>query len=131
MKWKNLGVISITKSTLPNNKYSRGLILEFIRKKLSTDILWAVRAYKIIYKNHLDLTSNLVSPSYNNLVGWTRLDEPIANYLSKYIINETYFDDLQIQKKIMKLVSKYSVQIFQYSDPDKLIKVLDSYYEKI
>jgi hypothetical protein len=101
------------------DKITKIKIKEFVKRKLSTDPLWAQRALLKIYDFQTHEEQRAQDTRYNNGVGFTGTDGRILSSLAKQLEKYGRLSDKQMHILFTKM-PKYWIQIIKISDQDKL-----------
>jgi hypothetical protein len=96
---------------------------EFIKAKLATNPIWARRALLKIYEHQTAEEQVIGSTVEDNNIGFTGADAFILTSFAQQLISKNYLSDKQMSI-VMKKMKKYSRQILEVSDQEKLIGML-------
>jgi hypothetical protein len=103
-------------------KVTKKELIKYLRNKLSKDRKWALKALLVIYNNQ-DYEEKQTKQTINhNGLGFDKFHSNILSSFAKRIINKKYLTSKQM-KVLYNTISKYSLQIYNCSDKNKLTKL--------
>jgi len=91
---------------------------EFLKQKLKTNNVWALRALQRIYQNQTEEEKNKGRTIEHNYIGFTGFD---ADFLTSLANQKTPYSERQMTF-LRKTISKYWRQVYELSDKDKLLR---------
>ena len=101
------------------SKVTKVQIKEFVKKKLSTDPVWARHALLKIYEFQTQEEQRAGDTQFNNGVGFTGTDGRILTSLAQQLQKKRYLSDKQMAL-VFKKMPKYWIQVVKISDKEKL-----------
>jgi hypothetical protein len=101
------------------NKVSKTQIKEFVKRKLSTDKVWAQQALLKIFEFQTREEQQAKTTMDYNGVGFTGTDGRILSSLASQFIKKRYLSDKQMNL-VFKKMPKYWGQVVKISDKEKL-----------
>ena len=96
--------------------------IDFLKKKLSSDRRWAVRALERIYKCQSDEELASKQTVDRNNVGFSSVDAPILTGVYEFYQKRGYLTDKQMGNVVFKIMPRYASQLYRLisaSDKDK------------
>ena len=96
--------------------------INFLKKKLSSDRRWAVRALERIYKCQSDEELASKQTVDRNNVGFSSVDAPILTGVCEFYQKRGYLTDKQMGNVVFKIMPRYASQLYRLisaSDKDK------------
>jgi DUF438 domain-containing protein len=107
-------------------KVTKKITLEFVRAQLRSNKVWAIKALVRIFKeNQTSQEQTLEATTVDNGIGFTGVDANFLSSLAKQYIEMGSLSDNQI-KCLFKMMPKYSKQVFEFSDKEKLTKMVSN-----
>jgi hypothetical protein len=106
-------------------KNTKANTILFVRKQLSTNPAWAVKALVRIYaENQTENEKVRENTTENNGTGFNGQDGQFLSSLAKQYINKGFLSEKQLSF-VMKKMSKYARQVVAFSDTEKLAKMVE------
>jgi acid phosphatase class B len=105
-------------------KITKKAMAEFLKTKLSTDEKWAVNALLKIYARQTASEQIAGVTAELNGVGFSGKDSVILSSFAKFYQTKNFLSPKQMSY-VFKLVPRYWKQIFDISDKDKLIALVE------
>lgn len=104
--------------------------IDFLKKKLSSDRRWAVRALERIYNSQQPDEIESRQTLNKNGVGFSSVDAPILTGIYQFYQKRGYLTDKQLDKIVFKIMPRYASQLYrQISSRDEDKKKLDQMAE--
>lgn len=100
-------------------------LIGFIRRKVSTDPLWARRALLQIYSRQTEDEKMIGETSHQNGIGFNGCDAPILTSFAEQLKSRGFLSRKQ-EEILQKKIGRYSRQLLEVADPDKL----ERFYKK-
>lgn len=107
------------------NKVSKVQIKEFVKRKLSTDPVWARRALLKIFEFQTIEEQKSKDTMFNNGVGFTGTDGRILSSLATQLLRKRYLSEKQMTL-LLKKMPKYWIQVVKMSDKEMLNSLIQS-----
>jgi hypothetical protein len=101
------------------SKVTKVQIKEFVKRKLSTDKVWAQHALLKIFEFQTIEEQKSKDTIMNNGVGFTGTDGRILSSLALQLQKKRYLSDKQMTL-VFKKMPKYWIQVVKISDKEKL-----------
>jgi len=102
-----------------SNRITKGQVAEFVKAKLSTDEKWAKRALLSIYAYQTADEQSMRTTNRWNGVGFSGCDADILSSFAEQLQRRGTLSHKQMAI-VFKKMKKYSRQIIQISDAEKL-----------
>ncbi len=99
------------------------IIQNYMKKKLSSDRKWAIRALICIYNNQTNEEQIKRKTKYINSIGFNSSDACILTELSKFYLERNFLTDKQLNI-VYKRIPKYWNQLWKISNQEKIIEQL-------
>jgi hypothetical protein len=107
------------------NKVSKVQIKEFVKRKLSTDPVWARHALLKIFEFQTIEEQKSKDTMFNNGVGFTGTDGRILSSLATQLLRKRYLSEKQMTL-LLKKMPKYWIQVVKMSDKEMLNSLIQS-----
>jgi len=109
-----------------SKKITKGAVAEFVREQLKTNDKWAKAALLKIYEfQTADEQTSGYTKHYNN-VGFSGADSEFMSSLAEQLRTKGWLSPKQMVY-LHKRIHKYTRQIIEVSDPEKLIAMVAKY----
>jgi hypothetical protein len=103
-----------------SKKITKGAMAEFVRNQLKNNEQWAKKALLKIYDLQTEDEQNLGTTKHYNNVGFSGAHAEIMSSFAEQLLNKGWLSPKQM-RIVHKIISKYTRQIIQISDKEKLI----------
>lgn len=87
--------------------------IDFLKKKLSSDRRWAIRALERIYKCQSDEELASKQTIGKNDVGFSSVDAPILTGVYEFYQKRGYLTDKQMGSVVFKIMPRYASQLYR------------------
>lgn len=105
-------------------KYTKKEKIAFIRSMITTNAEWSKRALIKIFENQTNDEQIKGETTIDNGVGFTGVDANILTSFANQLMQYNHLTDKQMNC-LFKMIGKYATQIYNLSDEEKLIKIMD------
>jgi len=104
-------------------KITKKIIREYVRTKLASDKVWALRALEVVYNNQTDYEQINETTNEHNEVGFTGADGEILTSIANQYMRWRTLSPKQMEI-VMKKMKKYWKQILPLMDTHKLYECM-------